>query len=437
MRAILVTVIVFSTLPIILFRPDVGIMVWAWLGFMNPHRLAWGFALVFPFAEVVAVTILLGMLLSGRWRFPPLTRETVLLVVFTLWMQITTLFALNEEEAWAQWEKVLKIQLMILVTVMVIRTCAQLRALVWVVVMSIGFYGVKGGVFTVLGRGENRVLGPEGTFIEGNNEIGLAMIIIIPLLRYLQMTTPHKWLRYPLLLVMVLNSISILGTHSRGGMLGIAAVLCLLLLKSKRRLGLATIFLIMLPAALSIMPQKWFDRMGTLRHYDEDSSAMARIHSWQFATRLSFDRPVVGGGFETFRPEVFARYGFDPDRAADAHSIYFEILGEHGFVGLLLFLSLGASAWLSCSWTVRRARNEPELGQLEHLGRMIQVSLAGYAVSGAFLGLAYFDLYYNLIAFVVIARSLLAARILSTDDAPVLVDSRRRGGLMAQRLGRL
>jgi len=432
-RALFVALAVFGVLPIILFRPDVGIMVWAWLGFMNPHRLAWGFAQDFPFAEVVAITTAIGMLLSRRWRFPPVTRETVVLVLFVLWMQVTTVTAFNQDEAWGQWDKVLKIQLMILATMMVIWNGDQLRALIWVVVASIGFYGVKGGLFTIVYRGEERVLGPEGTFIEGNNEIGMAMLMIIPLARYLQQTTPHRRLRYPLLLVSALSAVAVIGTHSRGATLGMVAIALFLLWKSKRRLALAVGIALMALIAVSIMPQKWFDRMGTLRHHEQDSSAMARIHSWRFATRMALDRPVVGGGFEAFRPDVFARYGFDPDRAADAHSIYFEILGEQGFVGLLLFLTLGVSAWLTCSWTARRALADADAADLGYLARMVQVSFVGYAVSGAFLGLGYFDLFYNLVAFAVISKSLVAAR----HESSSLELSGSHGELAPRRLERL
>lgn len=410
MRALVVIIIILSSLPFILFRPNVGIMVWAWLGFMNPHRLAWGFARTFPFAEVVAFATFIGMLITGRWRFPPLARDIWILACLCLWMTLTTVLALNQVDAWEQWEKVAKIQLMILVTMMVIKTHGQLRALIWVVAGSICFYGMKGGIFTIVKGGEQRVYGPEGSFIEGNNEIGLALILVMPLVRYLQLTTPYRLLRHSLVAVLALCGVAIIGTHSRGAMLGIVAGLAFMLWKSKRRLGLALLIAVVSPFVLGLMPEQWFERMGSIRHYEEDSSAMGRLYSWTFALRLASNRPLVGGGFEAFRPEVFATYGFDPERSADAHSIYFEMLGEHGYVGLLLFLALGLSAWMTCSWTIRHSRDDPDVGDLELLARMIQVSFAGFAVSGAFLGLAYFDLYYNLIAFAVIARTLVAAR---------------------------
>jgi len=48
MRDLFVTAVIFGLLPFIFKRPWVGILVWAWLSYMNPHRLAWGFALISP-----------------------------------------------------------------------------------------------------------------------------------------------------------------------------------------------------------------------------------------------------------------------------------------------------------------------------------------------------------------------------------------------------
>ena len=273
---------------------------------MNPHRLAWGFASTFPFAQVVAVTTLVGTLLTGRWKRPALTTETILLGLFVAWMQVTTLFAFNHGDAWLQWEKVLKIQFMILVTIMLIYTTTHLRNLVWVVVLSLGFYGVKGGIFTVLTGGEHRIGGPDGTFIEGNNEIGLALIMAIPLMRYLHLTSSRRIVQYGLTAAMALCAVSVMGTHSRGALLGIVAMSCFLVWKSKKRLGVAMLVLVVLPFVLAVMPQKWFAWMDTLRNYQEDPSATGRLNAWQFALNLAMDRPIVGGGFETFRPELFA-----------------------------------------------------------------------------------------------------------------------------------
>ena len=406
MRDIFLTVVIFGSIPLILARPYIGVLLWAWLGFMNPHRLAWGFAVQFPFAQAVAIATLIGMVFSREPKRVPLTRETGVLTLFVLWMLVTTFFAFNQIDAWQQWDKVWKIQLMVFVTMMLMRTPERLQALVWLIVLSLGFYGVKGGIFTILTGGDYRVWGPAGSFIGDNNEIALALLMVIPLMRYLQLCSERRWVRIGLTAAMILSTISVFGSHSRGALVGIVAMTSVLILKSRKRFALALLMAVALPIGLLIMPQKWYGRMETIRDYRQDVSAMGRINAWGFAYNLALDRPLVGGGFETFRGYLFDIYAPNPDDFHDAHSIYFEILAEHGFVGLFLFLTLAFFAWRSCSWQIKQARGHLELSDFGDLARMIQVSLVAYAVSGAFLGLAYFDLYYNLIAIVILSKAL-------------------------------
>ena len=183
MRDLFVTGVIFSLLPFILKRPWVGILVWSWLAYMNPHRLAWGFAYDFPFSMVVGLVTIAAFLFSKEKKEMVWTRETGLLLIFVGWMLITTLFALYPQFAWEQWDKVWKIQLMIFLTVLLINDRYKLHWLVWVIALSLGFYGIKGGIFTIVNGGVFRVQGPGGTFIAGNNEMALALVMVIPLIR--------------------------------------------------------------------------------------------------------------------------------------------------------------------------------------------------------------------------------------------------------------
>lgn len=395
MRDIIVTMIVFGCLPLIFLQPYVGILVWSWLGYMNPHRLAWGFSTQFPFAMIVIVVTVMALVFSKEPKRIPWTSESKLLLILFLWMVVTTIFAVYPSLAWIQLEKIAKIQFAIFLTLVLINSREKLHALAWIIAVSLGFYGIKGGIFTLLSGGSYRVWGPDGTFIGGNNEIGLALIMVVPLMRYLQLNTPQRWLRYGLVGAMVLTVVAILGTQSRGALLGIVAMGCFLLFKSRQKMVMIILLSLSIPVLLAFMPQSWYERMGTIKTYDQDESALGRFEAWKFAFQQAIDHPLTGGGFEIF---------FD---RTDAHSIYFEMLGEHGFIGLILFLLLGLVAWRTGSWVVKNCKDKPELKWLSDLAAMLQVSLIGYAVGGAFLGLAYFDLYYHLVAMLAICKLLL------------------------------
>jgi probable O-glycosylation ligase (exosortase A-associated) len=144
---------------------------------------------------------------------------------------------------------------------------------------------------------------------------------------------------------------------------------------------------------------------------------MGRINAWRFAFNLASDHPIVGGGFQTFTPELFLVYAPNPTKFHDAHSIFFEVLAEQGYVGLLLFLIMGLLTVLMAGRTIRLARGREDLQWASLLAGMLQVSLVGYVVGGTFLGLAYFDLPYSLLALVVATHGVVV-RELRTGQQP-------------------
>jgi len=130
---------------------------------------------------------------------------------------------------------------------------------------------------------------------------------------------------------------------------------------------------------------------------------MGRINAWWMAFNLAKEN-FMGGGFMVYTPDIFGRYAPDPLDIHAAHSIYFMVLGEHGFVGLSIFLLLWFFTWRTAGYLRVQGRKLPETQWLVHLGSMCQVSIAGYAVGGAFLSLSYYDLPYNILVLVVLGR---------------------------------
>jgi probable O-glycosylation ligase (exosortase A-associated) len=154
------------------------------------------------------------------------------------------------------------------------------------------------------------------------------------------------------------------------------------------------------------MPKQWFDRMDTIDHYQADSSAMGRINSWHFATNLA-ENNLFGGGFRTFTPRIFQLYAPEPLNVHAPHSIYFQVLGEHGFIGLALFLVFMLLAWRTGTRILKFCKGRAELKWASDLASLSQVSIVGYAVGGAFLTLAYYDLYYDIVVLLVCLEKLL------------------------------
>lgn len=401
MRDILVTAIILVWLVFILRRSHYGAYLWAWLSYMNPHKQCWGFAMNLPFAQVAFLVTAVSMFMSKEPKRIPWTRETILLVIFMLWMTLTTLMAFYSDLAWVHWEKVVKIQMGTFMTLMLVTSKERLRLFIWVICLSIGYYGIKGGIFTIFHGGVYRVQGPASTFFEGNNEMGLVLIMTVPLMRYLHLIETRYWVKLGLAGAMFLTTIAAFGTQSRGALVALAAMATMLWLKSRNKLMTALLIGVSMTTAVSIMPAEWFERMNTIKDYKQDESALGRINAWWTAFNVAKSN-VTGGGFEMFRPHTFRRYAPEPGRVHDVHSIYFEVMGEHGFPGFFMFMSLMGLTWFKASGIIRACKKDPNNKWASDLAAMIQVSMIGYAAGGAFLGLAYFDYYYHLIALVVI-----------------------------------
>ncbi len=401
LRDIVLLLAVYGSLPFILRKPFIGILVWYWLGLMNPHRISWVLTNQ-PFSQLVALTLLSSIFISRKEekRFP-INPITVTLVLFLLWMLLTTVFSLYPFLAWMQWDKIWKIWLITLLAIMLTNTPSRIIALTTIATLSIGFFGFKGGWFTILTAGRHRVWGPAGSFVGDNNAMALALIMTVPLLFFLRSIAPYRSLRLASIVGIVLCVFAILGSHSRGALIGLSAMGLYLALKSRQKLQYLLLIAVLAPVGFNFMPDAWHERMTTIGSYEEDASAMGRLKAWQMAINLAMDRPF-GGGFFAFAPQTYLMYLPEVGaRRTVAHSIYFQTLAHHGFVGLGIFLLLLGLLFYSCRSIIARVRQFPDLYWMRDLAAMIQVSLIGYAVTGAFLDMAYFDFYYALIAIVV------------------------------------
>ncbi len=402
MRDIALTLFIVGLLPIILKLPHIGVLAWSWLGYMNPHRYSWGFAYNMPFAQIVAITMFVGILFSKEKKSFPINRTTVVWMLFIIWTIISTMFSFDVADSMAELDRFLKIQIVVACTLLLMVNKERIIQLVWVIVFSIGFFGVKGGVFSIVTGLQFRIGGPPDSFIEGNNEIALAILMVIPLMYFLWRHTKSKYIRLALLASMFFCAIAVIGSYSRGAFLAGIVTLFFLWIGMKKKLLPAVIVISLIIAALPFIPEQWYSRMDTIETYQEDASALGRINAWYTAFYMANDNPLTGGGLRAFGPQTFAMYAPNPDAVHDAHSIYFEVLGEMGYVGILLFLLLWFFVYREAKFVYRETRTGEGNAWMADLAKMTQVSLIAYLSGGAFLGLAFFDLPYHLMCLAVL-----------------------------------
>jgi putative inorganic carbon (HCO3(-)) transporter len=427
MRGIAFFMAFVVALPLIFVSPFYGVLTWYVFSLGNFHTLIWGGPFsALNYAYVIAILTCLSWVFSRTEKKQlPLTPLVVLTLLFSIWITFTSIFALApSDDVWNKWTTVQKILFMCLVGYSLTTTRERLNQLIWVVVLAIGVWGVKGALLSLI-QGGAGIHGPDGGPLADNNDFGLGLILILPLLfyQYHLATNPH--IRRGLMLMGFLLALAVVFTYSRGAMVGVCAMGTVFWLRSRAKFASAFLILVLAASVYSFAPEAWFKRMGTIETYQDDGSAMGRINLWRASLRIAELHPISGGGFRaTFWPNITNNMlrGTDVPRLTKpraTHSIYFDALSEHGWVGLFLFLAILGYSWKNCAWLIRKTRGSPDLAWANHLGRMGQAVLVGYATAGAFASQAYLDEYWCIIFIFDAARRLVDQQLATTAASAV------------------
>jgi probable O-glycosylation ligase (exosortase A-associated) len=285
--------------------------------------------------------------------------------------------------------------------------------------MSFGLLAVKGAIFGIRTAGEARVWGPPDSFLTDNNAFALAANISLPMLLFLARDEKKPIYRLGIYLTFSCAVLSIILTYSRGGLLGLGAVLFAIVFRSRYKALSVVLLATSFVAVITFAPPQWMERMGGLAHGQVDESGHQRLVSWGTSWNFALDYPITGGSFNALpNVELFRRYQPEPlpggFESSGPHSIYFQVLEEQGFTGVALYFFLVGSCWASLFSLRRRARQVPATQWIVPYANMVEISLFGFLVSGAFLGLANFDLYYQLVAMVIILKVLYEAEAPTT-----------------------
>jgi probable O-glycosylation ligase (exosortase A-associated) len=410
MRDFLVVGLIVASLPIGLIRPYYAMLTYTWLSYMYPHMLTSGFAQTFPGAKLTALSTLAGTFITRSANIAALRqRENVIMIFLWCIFTFSTLFAVNPDDAWVQWQDASKLILMALLTSMLLHDHKRVRLFLLVVALSLGFYGFKGGIFSIVTGGQHMVYGPGTSMIAANNSIGLALNMCLPILWYLAYEE-SRYLKIGLRIIFFLSIPAILFTYSRASALTCPIVLLTIMFKGRSRTLLAVSMLLIVIVALPFVPSRWVNRQQSTLTYEADQSAMSRIDTWRVVWRVALDHPLTGAGFgfntrktfDIYGPEFRAVYG--AWASPNTHSIYMSMLGSHGFPGLFVFVVMIACCFLACQRMQRSVRRHSKLDWISSYCSMIQISLLAFLINGAFVNMEYFDLVYHWVGVVASLR---------------------------------
>jgi putative inorganic carbon (HCO3(-)) transporter len=414
LRALLMLIVFVGSLPVCFVRPFYGIILWTVVAFLNPQSYLWSSASVFPWALAVAIPTLAGMVCFSRdWRGLS-SPKILLLFVLWGWFLITSLLSTNtplflhhSADTWLHLETVCKILLMTVATVIVVDSFERLRIFVIVMACCFGCYVLKSLPFIIVTGGAFRLYGPEHSMIADNNDFALALNMTMPLFFFLAQAETNRRLKWFMGFLCLITIPAIFFTYSRGALFGLLVVGALMCLRLKARIVLIPVILLGVAIAVLFTPDAWKQRMNPDNAID--TSARERFNAWTFSWNLANEYPIAGGGFATFTPELFAKYAPNTLDIHGPHSVYFGVLAEHGFVGLFLYLGL---VFASLATVLRLGSLARRYGDplANSYANMFLFSLIGFLASGAFLGRAYFDYYFSIVACIVILQRVVRDR---------------------------
>src|SRR5205823_3652464 len=354
MRGYIFFLLFVSSLPMIFVSPFNGVLIWYAFSFGNFHTLTWGVLENLNYAYIIVILTCISRLISrGDKKQLPVTPILVLTFLFSLWMTLSSFAALSPaEDVWDRWLFVHKILFMCLVGYALTTSRERVNQLIWVVVLAVGFWGVKGTISVILHGGTTQgIHGPEGGVTAANNEFGIALIMILPLLFYHWHNAENRRLRQALMVMGFMICLAIIFTFSRGALLGLCAMGAVFWTRSRGKAVIGALIIAVAVAVYGLAPQAWFDRMATIQEYEKDGSATGRIDYWRMSLRIAELHPVLGGGFKvTYWPAITNPMleGTNIPKLKiprSTHSIWFDALSEHGIPGLALFVMIAAYSW--------------------------------------------------------------------------------------------
>ena len=249
-----------------------------------------------------------------------------------------------------------------------------------------------------------------GYFLGDGNDFAWSLNIALPMALFLAVYFNKKLLKVAAMGAFLLILIGIIGTQSRGATLALSAgLLYMWLMVSKRKfLGLVYVAIIVGVVAF-LAPEGYFQRMETIKSYEEDSSAMGRLMAWGHATEMALDHPLLGvgaGSYNSAYGRLYSKPG-DPVRWISTHSVYFKILGEYSFIGIFIYLMIIIHT-LSLNRKTRRIIEEaPGMISVPILWpEFLNMSIVGFSVAAMFLsGVNYPHL------FILVALAMATSRI--------------------------
>lgn len=420
--------VLFAWVPMAFMNGFVAFLLWIYTTLLSPQLYLYGFMAGFRYAFVFA-GITLGLLalkrVNERGRFI-MDGSGVLLLMFITHALMSALIAIQGNPLVPfRLEHFIKGMALALVAPFFLTSRQRVHVTLVAVVAGLGLHGIVEGAKMISSGGAHTVYGIPGATLGDNNLLALGMVMLLPLTLYLAKHSANQWAKWAALGVFGLCVMTVLGSNSRGGALALGILGVWYWFTSPRKL-LSTIFVVVVAVGVvQFAPDRWFDRIESIKEAGEDQSFLGRVAAWKVSVNIANDNPVFGAGFEATQVSwIWEKYKHQENfidiqipvnmTFKAAHSNYFQVMGDLGYVGLFLYFALMVSAFVT-RWQIKGiVRQLPgNYTWATDLSTAITLSLVAYMTGGAGVSLAYFELVYLQIVMLSIVRHLLKEQLKS------------------------
>jgi probable O-glycosylation ligase (exosortase A-associated) len=392
-----------------------GTMLWIWTALASPNEYFYSYATQIPLNKLAVAATFIAVFIDAGRRKPNFDMHMVFLLLLLLQGILSCSFGLTDfPRTYDLLDKMTKISILCLVMTTAGRGRLQIHATVLVLCFSLGIKGVLDGLKFIASAGTYKAA--DSPTLGDNNYIALAGLMVLPLVLYLIRYCGSRALRVLLTGMFFAICLGIVSTASRGGLIGLVVLGVLSVVQGRRKVAAALLVGALAAGLVLIAPERWSQRMETIQTAEDDSSFMGRVMAWKMNTLVALDRPLLGGGYSALEdPRVFAAYlprfhALDliptdaPTRPAAAHSIYFEALGDLGFLGLFLFLAMLITGLRNVRRIRILTRGDPATAWADDLALALRAVVIVFMVTGAALSAVYFEALYVMLTLLSVLR---------------------------------
>jgi probable O-glycosylation ligase (exosortase A-associated) len=420
MRDIAFVLFLAALLGLGLKRPFLLVLAYAYIDIVSPQHLSYYLLNSISISMLVASAAIGGWLLFDKKKDVGVAPRQFLMLLLLGYCYFTTVYADFPEEAALKWDWVWKALFWAIFLPLTLRTKLRIEAHLLIIVLAAASIIITGGIKTLLsggGYGALNLMVDSNTGLYEGSQISTVAIALVPIILWLARfgtVFPRDWRVQIFALGLIFACLLIpVGTEARTGLVCIAVLAILLLRDVKRRIIYISLIGLAGIAAIPMLPSSFTNRMETIGGYQADASASTRIAVWVWTLGYVKDHPL-GGGFEAYRqnklqvrtvssaeagPVEIVDAQLLEDQGRSYHSSYFEILGEQGFPGIILFLLIHATGLIRMEVLRRRyQRAEGEDAWISPLATALQSAQIIYLVGSLFVGIAFQPVVWMLIA---------------------------------------